>query len=100
MPNMITLSNGNKISLETVDAAMEEYTKKHPEPEPEPEKYVFQAGDVVVNSFGRKRVIVKLREELVPINVETGNVYFAERGQSAFEKQKYRKIGVLSDYIK
>ena len=98
MPNMITLSNGNKISLETVDAAMEEYTKKHPEPEPE--KYVFQAGDVVVGSLGRKRVIVKLREELVPINVETGNVYFAERGQPAFEKQKYRKVGVLSDYIK
>ncbi|KKM25502.1 hypothetical protein LCGC14_1594430 [marine sediment metagenome] len=98
MPEMIRLSNGNDVSQETVDAAMEEYTLRHPE------EYIFQAGDVVENKYNAKRVIVKVK-----IDDNCGETITRSVGldgeqehhcQSGFEEQGYRKIGVLSDYIK
>ncbi len=77
MSKIIRLSNGNDVSQETVDAAMEEYTLRHPE------EYIFQAGDVV--SVGtnpkQKRVIVLLKEKLYSMDIENGQIYYDTCGQ-------------------
>ncbi|KKK86382.1 hypothetical protein LCGC14_2763770, partial [marine sediment metagenome] len=83
-----------EVSEDTIKAALAIYIKG------EPEKYVFQAGDVVKTSLDSKRIIIEFRDELFPVNVETGKTYHAEKGQQAFGINSYRKIGLLSDYIK
>ena len=96
MSEMIRLSNGNDVSQETVDAAMEEYTLRHPE------KYIFQAGDVVEKPDCGKRLIIDVDGKLRSVYANDGFVISIENvdGQKDFEICKYRKIGVLSEYIK
>ena len=89
MSKMIRLSNGNDVSQETVDAAMEEYTLRHPE------EYIFQVGDVIQGVYG-KRIIVSIRGDVYSVGID-GN---RRSDQKEFSECKYRKIGVLSDYIK
>ena len=93
MPTMITIK-GREVSEDTIALALMQYFTEHPE------KYIFQAGDVVKNMYENKRVIFKnAAGHLRSIALET-NEEVATVGQKDFEKFGYRKIGVLSDYIK
>ncbi len=91
---MIKLSNGNEVSQETVDVAVEEYTKRHPE------KYIFQAGDVIKNDLRQTRIIFKERvtNDIKSISIEDGTETLAVN-QKDFVSYGYRKIGVLADYF-
>ncbi len=61
-------------------------------------RYIFKAGDVVVNDKGQTRIILRGKGELSSFSVEYGDR--GGSGQEHFEKFKYKKIGVLTDYIK
>ncbi len=63
-----------------------------------PKPYVFQAGDVATCE-GSIRIIVQSRDsEMLAFN-ERGT-WETVRGQAGFEAYGYKKIGVLSDFIK
>ncbi len=88
----LTLSNGKKVSLETIEIALEAYFEKHPE------EFIFQAGDVCDTATkGEVRIIISNNG-----NVESYNAdgKLCSTSQKQFEASGYRKIGVLSEYIK
>ena len=89
----LTLSNGKKVSLETIEIVLEAYFEKHPE------EYIFQAGDVVESGDKSKRIFVQVEGKIMPVDAETGFAYYSET-QQGYERCGYRKIGVLSEYIK
>ena len=95
MSEMITIK-GMEVSEDTIALALMQYFTEHPK------KYIFQAGDVAsYEDEGQDsdyRIIVKYKGELLSflINGEYSSSYC----QRQFESNKYRKIGVLSDYIK
>ncbi|KKN22338.1 hypothetical protein LCGC14_0916040 [marine sediment metagenome] len=97
MANMIKIK-GKEVSEDTIALALMQYFTKHPE------KYVFRAGDVVeYNGIGRgcgKRIIVRIGGVLHSVRVDTGIHLSHTQSQRRFEECEYRKIGVLSDYIK
>jgi hypothetical protein len=85
---------GREWSEDTIELALQEYVKSHPE------SYQFQAGDVIVCDGGdkEKRIILNTEEgKLISIDRQ-GN--FMSKGQEEFEIWDYRKIGVISDFIK
>lgn len=62
------------------------------------EPYQFQAGDVIENEYGSKRIIVNFEGSLLAFD-EFGK--FMGRGQEYFERYyPYKKIGELKDFIK
>ncbi|MHC4397751.1 MAG: hypothetical protein ACYS1A_19070 [Planctomycetota bacterium] len=69
-------------------------------------KYQFKAGDVVDygdsygDSYHSKRIIIETRDgNLEAISCEQG-INCCGNGQSSFEDAGYKKIGVISDFIK
>ena len=87
---MITIK-GREVSEDTIALALMQYFTEHPE------KYIFQAGDVVENQDGNKRIIVSFSGSRLSFS-PNGRV--ESRCQEQFKKYGYRKIGVLSEYIK
>ena len=85
--------NGKPVSEETVELALQEYFSKHP-----PKSYQFKQGDVVVSSDGLTRIIVYGGSNKMVSYAPNG--YIASRNQQQFENAGYKKIGVISDYIK
>jgi len=67
------------------------------------EKYVFQAGDVVVNrkdkfnGINSLRVIVRYGGKMVSFDFYGNKM---SEGQDAFEFYQYEQIGVMSDLMK
>ena len=92
MPTMIRIK-GREVSEDTIALALMQYFTEHSE------EYIFQAGDVAENMNGDRRLIINIDEKLRAVNIENGVALFTN-GQVEFEKCKYRKIGVLSEYIK
>jgi hypothetical protein len=84
--------DGKPVSEETVELALQEYFAKHPEP-----PYQFQAMDVAKNEYGQIRIIMASNGKLVSYDPVGG---FQSMGQSSFENAGYKKIGVISDFIK
>jgi len=89
--NMINIK-GRMVSEDTADIALQEYFKSRPEP-----PYQFKAADVARNNAGRTRIIVRDYEQLV--SYDTDGVFQAG-SQEDFEECGYKKIGVITDYIK
>lgn len=88
---MITIK-GKQFSEETIVEAL----MKHCNFEEEKEKYIFQAGDIA--KFGiHLRIIVWVNGNLVACD---GGGYCVARGQAEFESCGYKKIGILTDFIK
>ena len=89
---MFTLKNGIQISDETVELAVKEYFKVHPE------EHQFPAGDVA-ECDGMKRIILCTPEnKLVSFNPING-IWACQSGQKGFENYGYKHIGRISDYI-
>ena len=66
--------------------------------EADKEPYQFQAGDVVRNHYGYKRIIVRFDGRLLAFD---NDGVFIGKGQEYFERESaYKKIGELKDYIK
>lgn len=62
-----------------------------------PKPYVFQAGDVVVDTYNEIRIIVDNHGTLESFWL---NGVWREKGQEQFVRANYRKIGRLSDFTK
>ncbi len=93
--------NSNKIKLEQVtkDIGLLQLEAAELAKKVEDEKrYIFKAGDVVVNTVGHTRIILRRRGDFSSFSVEYGDLQGS--GQEHFEKFKYKKIGELKDYIK
>ncbi len=66
---------------------------------PKEEKpYVFQAGDVARNDEGNCRIVLEINGRLTSYGTEFAD--FQVVGQEEFEHHGYKKIGVISDFIK
>jgi len=72
-----------------------------PEPAPKEEEYIFKAGDVVRSGCGWSecptRIIAGMGPALEAFDL---NGWPQAKGQQEFKEYRYRKIGVLSDFIK
>ncbi len=64
----------------------------------EEKKYVFQAGDVIV--LGNSRDIYIIIDNHGVLESFWLDGIQREKGQAEFESKGYKKIGVLSDFIK
>ena len=95
MAKLIPIEGRGEVSEETIKQALDE---KFGKTEPKPEPYQFKAGDVCKNMYGDNRIIIKERGELRAFARNGG--YSGSYGQKTFEEYKYRKIGVISDFIK
>ena len=97
MSEMITIK-GREVSEDTIALALMQYFTEHPE------KYIFQAADVVekLGANTGKRLIIEIDGKLRAVYVDDGFAISSNNvnGQAGFERCEYRRIGVLSDYIK
>ena len=85
-----------EVSEDTIKAALAIYIKG------EPEKYIFQAGDVIVNNDDKKenpdkRLVSRIRGKLKAVSLDNNSEVLMDIDVQTFG---YRKIGLLSDYIK
>ena len=87
---------GIEFSEETIVKALERAGISLEEPKP----YQFQAGDVVEYGVGSRRIICLTSKGNLEAFGLNGYTKCASGGQKCFENAGYRKIGVLSDYIK
>ena len=87
--------NGVPISKETILGWAAQCGVKIEPPKPEP--YQFKAADVARNNAGRTRIIVRDYGKLVSYDTDGG---FQAGSQEDFEECGYKKIGVITDYIK
>lgn len=80
------------------DSTITEALKEHFS-EKEKKPYEFQAGDICLTRPNhQKRLILKIDGKLRAFDVKDGECM--ARGQREFEECGYRKIGVISDFIK
>lgn len=86
--------DGKEVPLSEVSV---ETFEKMREPKPEPE-YQFQGGDVARCKFNDIRIIVNVPDKGIMSVSSDGNC--ASTNQKDFEYYKYKKIGILSDFIK
>lgn len=80
MKNYISL-DGDKIEIS--DETAQNFRKRFAE-------YRFKHGDIVVNGFGEKRIIIEISGELVS---HRANGTIGTRGQDNFVRYYYKKIG-------
>ncbi len=95
MSEMITIK-GREVSEDTIALALMQYFTEHRE------KYIFQAGDVVVSNDDKKenpakRLVSRIRGKLKAVTLDTNSEILVDIDVQTFG---YRKIGVLSEYIK
>ena len=82
---------GKEFSEETIVEALQKHCNF------EEKKYIFKAGDVVINKEGEYRVIVQgFVDDLVSYDKRGGKM---SSGQKEFEYWEYKKVGTLEDYI-
>ncbi len=86
--------------LETYEVTEETCAKVKALIEADKKPYQFKAGDVVENEQGKKRVIVRDVSPHYVLKAFTLHGHFQTEGQKEFEAVPYKKIGVISDYIK
>lgn len=101
---MIDIEGFGKVSEETIKTALAEKFIGRDKIIKTPEPYQFQAGDVAKDERNSKRIIVKMPEDIMPLEGKLVSFYtdgiWREIGQEAFENEDYKLIGKLSDYIK